>query len=973
MNKKAFIPISALMGALLLALFAAMTPFVAERNLAHAQATSTTIDYAENGTGPVATLRATDPDEGDMVMWEVTSTGTEDFEISDGGVLTFLSPPNYEAPAGGAGDDSNTYVVTVSASDGKAADGTTDTTFTADATFVVTVKVTDVSEAEKLAWAITGETVLMMQFEVGAVLTATVSGGDISTAKPLSSSSPRVKWYRSSSKTSQRMAIEGATNAEYTVSLDDVGYYLHAEAHYNVGNDLEQSLSLTSDYPVLATRTGNTAPTFAAGAVTRMVNEGAKGMMVGAPVTAMDDGDGVLNYSLGGTDESKFDIDQKTGQITTMVDLDYEASGGDEDQCAAANACAVTVTATDSAGEASAAKDVTITIVNLDDEKPTFTNSATLLSTIMLAENTTTLSDTGNQITYTATDPDGGSIRLDLMGTDAALFELSGTDVLSFRAAPDYENPTDANRDNMYEVTVRASDGTMSAERMVKVTIVNANEAPMFSAGQVMSRDYAENGTGPVATLRATDPDEGDMVMWEVASTGTEDFEISDGGVLTFLSPPNYEAPAGGAGDDSNTYVVTVSASDGKAADGTTDTTFTADATFVVTVKVTDVSEAEKLAWAITGETVLMMQFEVGAVLTATVSGGDISTAKPLDVTGRQWYRSGTAIEGATNAEYTVSLDDVGHRIRVRVDYRVGDGRQEPSLSLTSDYPVLATRTGNTAPTFAAGAVTRMVNEGAKGMMVGAPVTAMDDGDGVLNYSLGGTDESKFDIDQKTGQITTMVDLDYEASGGDEDQCAAANACAVTVTATDSAGEASAAKDVTITIVNLDDEKPTFTNSATLLSTIMLAENTTTLSDTGNQITYTATDPDGDRVNLDLMGTDAALFMLSGTDVLSFRAAPDYENPTDANGDNIYEVTVRASDGTMSAERMVKVTIVNANEALMMITSEAGEGMSLLDRYDSNNDGGIDLDEINDAIDDFFADRLTPDEMNELIDLFFGS
>ena len=37
LNRKAFIPISALLGALLLALVAAMTPFVAERNVAHAQ------------------------------------------------------------------------------------------------------------------------------------------------------------------------------------------------------------------------------------------------------------------------------------------------------------------------------------------------------------------------------------------------------------------------------------------------------------------------------------------------------------------------------------------------------------------------------------------------------------------------------------------------------------------------------------------------------------------------------------------------------------------------------------------------------------------------------------------------------------------------------------------------------------------------------------------------------------------------
>ena len=63
MNRKAFIPISALLGALLLALVAAMTPFVAERNLAYAQMMDDmTIMYAENGEGPVATFTATDPE-----------------------------------------------------------------------------------------------------------------------------------------------------------------------------------------------------------------------------------------------------------------------------------------------------------------------------------------------------------------------------------------------------------------------------------------------------------------------------------------------------------------------------------------------------------------------------------------------------------------------------------------------------------------------------------------------------------------------------------------------------------------------------------------------------------------------------------------------------------------------------------------------------------------------------------------------
>ena len=67
MNKKAFIPISALMGALLLALFAAMTPFVAEPGRAHAQ--MATIEFAENGDGVVATFTADDPEGAMPIYW----------------------------------------------------------------------------------------------------------------------------------------------------------------------------------------------------------------------------------------------------------------------------------------------------------------------------------------------------------------------------------------------------------------------------------------------------------------------------------------------------------------------------------------------------------------------------------------------------------------------------------------------------------------------------------------------------------------------------------------------------------------------------------------------------------------------------------------------------------------------------------------------------------------------------------------
>ena len=55
------------------------------------------IPYAENGTGPVATYTAADP-EGTAIIWSVTGDDAEDFDINEG-VLTFKQSPNYEDPA----------------------------------------------------------------------------------------------------------------------------------------------------------------------------------------------------------------------------------------------------------------------------------------------------------------------------------------------------------------------------------------------------------------------------------------------------------------------------------------------------------------------------------------------------------------------------------------------------------------------------------------------------------------------------------------------------------------------------------------------------------------------------------------------------------------------------------------------------------------------------------------------------------
>ena len=911
--------------------------------------------------------------------------------IDEDGVLKFnidaaqdgSSPgsPDFENPQGAGTPPNNTYNVVVTAADA-ATGGQT-------GYHKITVMVTNVDEPGKVTWTVdpdgtgtlTADAVNggnpITQFQVGAVLTVPatdgVTDGDVSGADK--NVTERLQWYRSPSKDAMGTAIATQTNPAYTVTTDDIGMYIRVDVFYNVGTGREESASRTSDYPVLASRSSNDMPEFSPATVSREVSEGDMGMTVGAPVTATDDITNALNYTIGtnvqvgGSDV--FKIDQMTGQITTAIDLDYDTAT-DPDQTSGFadvagngvgdNKYLIGVVATDSAGSASTAATVTISLKNVD-EKPTFVTDGTgppaadSPMTIGSPENRVALfgTETGTDfaatavdVTYAAVDPEGLRVNRSLMGADADKFQLSTAGVLSFRTAPDYEDPTDANEDNVYEVTVRASDGVMYADRMVRVTVARVDDAPEISGPSSVSFD--ENDTDPVATLSAMDPEGVTTITWSIPTgdpddagdltaddnADSADFMIDQDGMLKFnidaaedgASPgsPDYENPQGGT-PASNTYNVVVAAADAETGGQT--------GYHKVTVKVNNVAETGKVTWTTaadgsTADDPTLVQFQVGSLLTATASDGDISgNAKAVGTTQNltwQWFRGSTRItdSDANDNTYTVTTDDVGSRIRASAFYTVGTGREE-SASLISDHPVLDTRTSNDAPEFGTG-ITREVSEGEKGMNVGAPVTATDDRTNALNYvlSAGGADNAKFEIDQKTGQITTMVDLNREQTT-DADPlfgCGANYECVVTVTATDSAGNTSDAATVTITLTNVD-EKPTFSTGYT---TVRIAENTTVVDEnadgdddpatpTDSDAVYAVTDTDGLDVTLTLMGADGDKFSLSSANVLSFRMAPDYENPADANGDNVYEVTVRASDGTMYADRMVEVTVTDANEA----------------------------------------------------------
>ena len=207
---------------------------------------------------------------------------------------------------------------------------------------------------------------------------------------------------------------------------------------------------------------------------------------------------------------------------------------------------------------------------------------------VSMNENTTV---TG--VDVDATDPDNGPVTPLVYsiapGGDGALFTIdSGTGVLTFTSAPNFENPTDSDTNNTYIVTVRASDGAAFDDQTITITVNDVAEAPVIGSnggGPTASITVNENQTA-VTDVDATDPDLPAQTLTYSLVGGTDQakFNIDSGtGVLTFISAPNFESPTDS--DTNNTYVVTVRASDGTLFDDQT-----------ITVTVANVNEQPTLA-----------------------------------------------------------------------------------------------------------------------------------------------------------------------------------------------------------------------------------------------------------------------------------------------------------------------------------------------------------------------------------------
>ena len=120
-------------------------------------------------------------------------------------------------------------------------------------------------------------------------------------------------------------------------------------------------------------------------------------------------------------------------------------------------------------------------------------------------------------------------------------------------------------------------------------------------------------------------------------------------------------------------------------------------------------------------------------------------------------------------------------------------------------------------------------------------------------------------------------------------------------------GETTGSVIVNITAVN---DAPVITGGDSTSKSV--AENSTAV------MTVSADDVENDPISYSISGgeDDSKFDINASSGELKFKDAPDYENPTDANGDNDYIVEVSASDGSLSDTQIVTVTVTDEDDTV---------------------------------------------------------
>ena len=509
--------------------------------------------------------------------------------------------------------------------------------------------------------------------------------------------------------------------------------------------------------------------------------------------------------------------------------------------------------------------------------------------------------------TYSLAGRDGNS--------DHTPFTITAQGELQTKDALDFEQPADADGNNIYEVVVLVADGEAGAgneagtDIPVTITVTDVNEAGTVR----LSSDPPQALTPLTATLDDEDRDSGHTVTWEWhrSSNGTSDWGAP------IATSASYTPQA----DDADNYL--------RATASYTDRLSLSPLDRRAREVSAQVKAAPKVVLELSPDTIPEDSGEtkVTAKLTGGTSGLDtVVTLTPLD---KVFTLDGTTLTiPAGQTESTpVILTTVGNVVDEGDDLQdhwtvqvtgtqrpvnpqvtgtptatltLIDDENPPTVTLTLSPETISENSGETEVT------ARLSHPSSKPTMVRV---SSKPGDGateddftqlreMVTIDAGRTEKSEPVVIMAENNEEDEADKTVEVSGQVTTQNTAADPPMVELTIT-------------------DDDPPEITTDTPLPPYVE-----------GNAepvATYTATNPDPDTVItwLELEGDDKALFDFAAG-VLRFKTPPNFEDepPPDANGDNIYEVTVRASDGTLTSEAFsVRVEVMDAPGKLCLSAS----------------------------------------------------
>jgi hypothetical protein len=824
----------------------------------------------DEGVSAVTRVVASDDGEPNNLRYSITSGDDSAlFRINAlTGVLEFVNAPDHVE----GGD--NSYSVTVTASDGQLTDSQQIHITLRHVNYIVIVSDGGYEWAE--LWVDENQTAVTTVSAVdddGVALTYSITGGEDASLFTIDPQSGQLSFtvapdYESPANTY-------GDNVYYVTVTATDGTRSDSQNLAVYVNDVEepQGFTITSDgggdHAQLRVPENGTAVT----------------------VVAVSGAAGPVTYEIvGGADAASFTIDPETGELRFEHPHDFESVPPGYP-----NAFDVVVRASD--GTSFDEQHLNVVLEDVDEAPEFYPFWSGPNVAVTIAENTQAV------LAVEARDPDRyGWVTYGLEGADAALFEVDPYNGgLSFRQGLDYESPADADGDNVYEVAVIAYSGELSATQSFSITIADEIERVTITSHggeRDVVVEMAENGSA-VTVVKAS----GDSgITYEIVGGRDSDAFVIDPytGALAFAFPPDFEW-AKDLGED-NVYEVTVRAGDGRTYDHQN-----------VSVIVRNVDEAPEfydywtygaypLSMVENGSYVADVQAydpDGGPAFTYSITGGADSAFFVIDPqTGALSWVPGGAPDHEAPAD--ADADNL---------YELDITATQGSWSRTQAFTVAVANENERPKITSDGGGTSAALELDEGQTAVTTVVAADpDGPDPVTYSItGGPDADLFAIDSATGALSFLSAPDYEAPVGESN-----NFYTVEVTASD--GMLTTFQKVQILVRDVE-EGVTFTTAAGL----------SVDEDSAFVAKVTATDGDGDPVIYAIVGgADSAHFAIDPqTGDLTTRTSLDFESPADADGDNVYEVTVRASDGQLSDDRHLSITVQDVDDDVE-ITSFGG-------------------------------------------------